>query len=446
MDEKCGSTIGPLDECDKLETMISGARSSDRLVGFESLHADSAWGEQRQLDAPDAVVIGAGIAGTQLAARLARRGRKVALITGAPLPPRRLIDGCSLRRATVQTMAEAMGVDELDLLEALRAGQSSFRRLRITTTRHAAPLVDGQFEAGAGDDRELIGLSARHADIVCALRRLVPYEVALVPGDVLGYTIDQHRLRLRLPTGGECDWPLSPRTTIVNTQSKRVCGTALPVKRWVAAAQQPLVMQKGTLDAIAWAPAFAGDVAPQLGFVTPFWDSQNRDANAYAINTTVIDDATLQARSRDAVLADIRAGLARCVVALGATALDPDETTGAAVVPVVEDFSPALEGGLLELYAALSPGAPAINVDGMLAQSVGVAALCGALGEDLGDERRWLEACRAVAAALAPLRRINRFTAWNYFAAPWLIRDLNRRSLSLLGEKVVRSWADLGRA
>lgn len=417
-----------------------------RLTGFETSHAESAWTKQAQLDAPHAVIIGAGIAGTQLAARLARRGHKIALVTGGAPPPRRLIDGCSLRRATIETMAEAMNTGASDLLESLHAKQSGFRRLRITGTRSATPLASGQFESGDGDDTDLIGLSARHVDIVNALRRRVPFEVALVAGEVVGYTSEQHRLRLRLANGIECDWPLSPRTTIVNTQSKRICGAAPPVQRWVAAAQQPIAIDKGHFDGIGWAPSFAGEITPQLGFVTPFWDSVNRSANAYAINTTVITDATLQTRGKDAVLADVRAGLARCVTALGANAIDPDETTGAAVVPVVEDFAATLEGGLLELYAALSPGAPAINVDGMLAQSLGVAALVGALGEELGDEQSWLAVCPAIARALAPLRRLNKFTAWNYFSAPAFVRDLNRKSLALVGKKrVVRSWADLGR-
>lgn len=412
------------------------------LAGFEPEHQLRAWSKLRSLDAPDVVVIGAGVAGTQLAARLAARDAKVALIVGNPLPERRLVDGCSLRRATLRTMADAMGISEERLREVLRASQSGFRRLRITSCKTIAPRVDGQFESG-GDD--LIGLSARHADIVYALRRHVPSNVALVAGEVVGYIAEQHRLRIRLPApDGECDWPLPPRTTIANTQSRRITGTAASPLRWVAAAQQPIALPSGVLDGVGWAPAFCGAHGWQLGFVTPFWDSANPEANAYAINTMVIDDAAVQRLGRDAVLADVQEGLARCVAALGARSLDPEQTTGSALVPVVEDFTATREGGLVELYAALSSGAPAINVDGMLAQSLGIAALCRALPHDLGDEAKWVTATAEVERALTSVRRWNRFTAWNYFSAPWLLRELNRRSLSIVGRRVVRDWAELG--
>lgn len=423
------------------------SRTDERLVGFDASHAARAWTTLAALDAPDVVVIGAGIAGTQLAARLARRGAKVALVTGGPLPPRRLIDGCSLRRATVQTMAEAFGVDVTRLHSTLHEAQSGFDRLRITTSKSEAPIVEPQFEAGDGrEGRGAIGLSARHADIITTLRGLVPSEVALVPGEVTGYLEEQHRLSLRLPTIDGCDWPLSPRTTVVNTQGRRVGSAGATAPRyWVAAAQQPIAMPAGTLDRVGWAPSYRGELGWHLGFVTPFWDSAAPTANAYAINTLVIDDATLQQATRDRVLADVRAGLDRCVRACGATAIDPDETTGAAVVPVVEDFEPTLEGGLVELHAALSPGAPAINVDGMLAQSIGIAALGEALPELLGEEALWIDASRAIERALGPVRRWNRTAAWNYFRAPYWLRRVNQKTLSVVGARVVRQWADLGR-
>lgn len=143
------------------------------------------------------------------------------------------------------------------------------------------------------------------------------------------------------------------------------------------------------------------------------------------------------------------AGRARA--GLGFAEIDPDETRAGAVVPVVRDKGTVTQlrlddrNPVVDVHRSFTSGAPAINVDGMLAATVRAAAFAHAFTRspasppDAGREAL-LAADRA---ALSPVRWRNWATEWAFFRAPEPVRATAAHAPHLLWKAFVTDFARL---
>jgi hypothetical protein len=383
-------------------------------------------------------IVGASIAGLVLASVLARAiGTRVRVIAGPPIEGKRLIDGCSLRRSTVDVMARGLGADRARLWEALGGAPAQFYGMRISIRGGLA----GGLELSAKDDAP-IGLSTRHGHIVTTLRAFFDADAVLVDG-----RIDPERPidgdRLRLDSTVE---PLGPRDLVFNTTSRPLLPIARlpPPERFVVAAQAPLRARGGgPREAIV--PSMKSDTGRQLGFVTPFADPATPDATHYVIHTAIAR-AERAKTERDRMLADVEAQMWKIARELDLDPIEPDATLGRAFVPVTERFAPtpSVDARVFNLHQAFSSGAPAVNVDGMLAQAVGALAFAGAFVEAGASPRCVPIALRRASRALREIRALNRFNTYSFLEMPRAIADVQARLLAPRMGKLVRDWAQLG--
>jgi hypothetical protein len=413
------------------------------------------------------VIAGTSIAGLVLAARLgahARRGGDlgVVLVAGGPPVPRRLVAGCSLRWSTVTRMARAMSVEHDTLVERLGGRAAVFSRMAVEA-----------FEPGTGqmitpetrDTRvraPYVGLSTRHGHILHALRRSLDGElpVTLVDGDVVaGRRWDGAGLPLQL-AGEEARLTLpADRTVVLNATSKpdllRPGGSAPEPRRFVIAVQAACAMIDGPPRCgpdTSWAPSTAGHPAPHLAFFTPFADPQIPSATWYGINTMVVARERLDEIGREALVDTVSGKLIEYEEALGLREVDAEQTRAAAVVPVVRQSARAIERSyadgspVVEVHKAFGSGAPAINVDGMLAATIGADAfatafLDGTAGHPADDART---ALAAADRALRPLRVRNALTEAVLFRAPGPLRRASTRMPAPLVRLYLNDFSALG--
>src|SRR5581483_8385257 len=417
------------------------------------------------------VVVGSSISGLVLAARLgalARRGEglRVVLVAGAPPVRRRLVAGCSLRRSTVRRMAGAISVDDAVLFGRLGGRAASFRRLAVARAEPgSAPprLVARKTDAGF---EPYVGLSTRHGAILAALRESLnpALDVTVVAGDVprheplaggrLPLLLKGERASLALPAG---------RAVVLNATSRadllRPGATVPAPERYVVAVQAPLRVVAGDGrpwcgDDVGLAPMTFGPPAPQLAFFTPFRDSDTPDATWYGINTLTLSAADLDAAGGPAaVTTAVWDRLVELEAGLGFAEIDPGETRGEAVVPVVRDTGRVTEAGLdngspgADVHRSIGSGAPAINVDGMLAAAVGADAFAtafAAAGPGAAPPAAARAALAAADTALRPVRWRNQATEWLFFQAPEAVRAAAARNTRLGWKGFVFDWMHLG--
>lgn len=404
---------------------------------------------ERLRDAPEVVLVaGSSIAGLTLAARLGEAardsGRHVVLVAGSPPVPRRLIAGCSLRYGTVNRMARAFATTEDALVERLGGTGAVFDRM------HVQEFESTDRVAGSGrtfrPPLPFAGMSTRHGNVLDALRAsLAPdLPVTLVDGDVVKDAVwsgpeagvpvrlDDGVAALPLPTG---------RSVVLNASSTPgLLRPGRPVAdptRFVVAVQaacRPLADAPACGAGTAWAPTSAGAPAPHLAFFTPFGDPQIPDASWYGINTMVVSARQVATYGKEQLIQRVSDRLLDYERALGLVEVDPDGTRAGALTPVVRDTAVATEEQLADgspvvtVHRAFSSGAPAINVDGMLASVVGSDALATAYlaatgtGQDPASAARG--ALAAADAALTPIRRRNVLTETVFFRAPRRVRTL----------------------
>lgn len=393
---------------------------------------------------PAAVTIaGASVAGLVLAAALRREGfaGRVTVLSEPLRERRRLVAGCSLRRATLAHFAAAFGTTFEDAARAIAAPAAEFRRLVVTTgrarlkghIRFGPPLLDAA-------EPHPIGLSTRHDRILRGLRVLArPLGIDLVDR------------RIEVPTDLADLAP--PGTLLVNATPRRGlladAPAPRPLRRFVIAAQAPCVparVGQGTppsplAPATAFAPYIAFPDGVHLAFFTPFEDDLSPAATWYGIDTRIV---AAPASGAPPDPAPVVRGLERLAAAVGLELLDASETLGAAAVPIdevpfdaaapsVDPLGPPPAIGAARL---LSPGAPAINVDGMLAAAQGARALAAAIAR--GEPRP--AAGAAVAAALAPLRARNRRMQLSMALPPALLRLLLGPLGRAAGPAILRDW------
>ena len=406
-------------------------------------------------DGFDVAIVGGSIAGQALAARLARAGGlRVALIDAAPAPSRRLVGGCSLRRGTLERLAAIFGVAPEALMARLGAPQSCFSELGVSFPRDHGDRWEVQHRlVRAACDGAPIGLSVRHALVLEALRSLLPPEVHRREGRVPAGGYTGEALHVETEAGTEA-LPLAPGHRVVNASANpRLLRAEIalpPPRRWVAAVQVPLRPDDAAPGpSLGYAPAAYGDHGRHLAFFTPFWDPASPEATWYGINTTVLETERLEAVGREAILADLEERLGAWAEGAGFSRVDPEQTTGRAVVPISErsgvqwqqllgDGSPVVEGSL-----TLSAGAQAINVDGMLAQAVGADALADSLLRHPTATGPGL--FPTVDRALHGIRRRNRILQGLYFTVPHgaLAATFRVTPMGVL-RSLVGDWAGLG--
>ena len=101
---------------------------------------------------------------------------------------------------------------------------------------------------------------------------------------------------------------------------------------------------------------------------------------------------------------------------------------------------------MVDVHRSFSSGAPAINVDGMLAAVVGADAFAGAFGAS--DASSPVAAARAALAAadkaLRSVRWRNLATEWLFFQAPEAVRAGAARNTRFGWKAFVLDWARLG--
>jgi len=414
------------------------------------------------------VVVGSSISGLVLAARLGAiakrdKGLRVVLVAGAPPIQRRLVAGCSLRLSTVRRMARAMSVDDAVFFHRLGGRPAAFRRLAVARAEPGSvpPRLIARRTDAALDP--YVGLSTRHGAILAALRSSLDpaLDVSVVDGDVrrdqpleghsLPLVVKGEAATLALPAG---------RTVVLNATSRAELlrpGARPPEpQRYVVAVQAPLRVTGGTPwcgDDVGLAPMTFGPPAPHLAFFTPFRDPDTPDATWYGINTMTLSAAELEAAGGPAaVTTAVWDRLVELEVQLGFAELDPGETRGEAVVPVVRDKAVATEALLdngspvVDVHRAFTSGAPAINVDGMLAAVVGADAFAASFAGGASSAPPPVAARAALAAAdkaLAPVRWRNLATEWLFFQAPEAVRAVAARNTRLGWKAFVLDWANL---
>jgi hypothetical protein len=423
------------------------------------------------------VVVGSSISGLVLASRLSRaEGVTVVLVPGSPPVRRRLVAGCSLRWSTIRRMAAGIGTTAGQLHERLGGGPASFRWLAV---ERAAPGGDpGQglsFTRRPGTwapADPLMGLSTRHGQILSALRSL------LVPGpglrvvaggvDKAARLVSVTGLPLRLP-GGDALLRLPEGQTVVcnatSTAELLRPGRSLPApRRWVAAVQAPLSFRGTPPDPrgsrtgapfdgrdVGIAPMTGARPRPHLAFFTPFADPDTSEADWYVINTTLVRDGELAEVGRDELVARTRNRMRELEAHYGFDEIDPEETLGEALVPVESENGAALQARLedgspvVDVHRAFTSGAPAINVDGMLAAAVGADVFADAF---LLKDGPPLDAARSALAvtdrSLLGIRTRNRLTQFTFFLAPEANRALTARLPRRVWQMFVDDWVRLG--
>jgi hypothetical protein len=396
------------------------------------------------------VVVGAGIGGLVLASKLAalaaqRPSLRVALVLGRPPVKKRLVAGCSLRRSALDTIAGAFGIDRATLVDRLGA-RGAFHALASGRVRGDRVEVVHRGEAG-----ELIGLSTRHGHILSSLRTSVPSNVDVIAGEigtdkleaVLPITLREGTAALGLPEG---------RHVVIDTTPQGVlrAAPALEAERWVFACQVPLSGSPKHGSDVGFAPQLLGEGSAHLAFFTPFSDPDTPAADHYGINTLVVGADRIS--KKDAIARELRARLEASSRALGLTPVDPDETFGAAMMPVVRATIDHVHASadrrrrIVATHPAFSPGAVAINVDGMLAESIGATALAlhvGGFDGDLFEIAR--DGLVRAYRALASVRADNVTLERAYFSLPaGAMRTLQRVVPQIAWRALVRRWADLG--
>lgn len=137
---------------------------------------------------------------------------------------------------------------------------------------------------------------------------------------------------------------------------------------------------------------------------------------------------------------------------LGLEIVGGDAARGEVVMPVVEDTGgqsqARLDDGrpIFDANPAFASGAPAINVDGMLAGTLGASAFAAAFRA--APEPLALAAARALDAAdtaLAPVRWRNRATERFFFDAPDGLRRAVLAAVPSIAARVfTEDFADLG--
>lgn len=421
------------------------------------------------------VVVGSSISGLVLASRLSRaEGVTVVLVPGSPPIRRRLVAGCSLRWSTIRRMAAGIGTTAGQLHERLGGAPASFRWLAVE--RALAGSGDGlQFKRRRGTwaaADPLMGLSTRHGEILSALRSLLTPGPGLrvVAGgvDKAARLVDGAGLPLQL-SGGDALLTLPAESTVVcnatSTAELLRPGRTLPEPtRWVAAVQAPLTFRgtppdprgsrsSGPFDGrdVGIAPMTAGSPRPHLAFFTPFADPDSPAADWYVINTTLVRASELAEAGRDAVVAATRDRMRELESVYGFEEIDPSETLGEALVPVESETGAALQKRLedgspvVDVHRAFTSGAPAINVDGMLAAAVGADVFADAFLLTGGPP---LDAARSALAvtdrSLLGIRTRNRLTQFTFFLAPEANRALTARLPQRAWQLFVDDWVRLG--
>jgi hypothetical protein len=369
-----------------------------------------------------------------------------------------------LRWSTIRRLAAGIGTTAGQLHDRLGGAPASFRWLAV---ERAAP--------GSGEHLRfkrrrgtwapadpLMGLSTRHGQILSALRSLLTPGPGLrvVAGgvDKAARLVDGAGLPLQL-SGDDALLTLPAENTVVcnatSTAELLRPGRTLPEPtRWVAAVQAPIHSRSadpfGGRD-VGIAPMTGGSPRPHLAFFTPFADPDSPGADWYVINTTLVRASELADVGRDALVAATRDRMRELESVYGFDEIDPSETLGEALVPVESEKGAALQKRLedgspvVDVHRAFTSGAPAINVDGMLAAAVGADVFADAFLLAGGPP---LDAARSALAvadrSLLGIRTRNRLTQFTFFLAPEANRALTARLPQRAWQLFVDDWVRLG--
>jgi hypothetical protein len=408
------------------------------------------------------VVVGSSISGLVLASRLSRAdGVMVVLLPGSPPVRRRLVAGCSLRWSTIRRMAAGIGTTAGELHARLGGAPASFRWLAVEREAPGDRGLTRRRGTWAPAD-PLMGLSTRHGHILSSLRSLlvagpglrvvagaVDKAVRLENGSGLPVRLPGGDALLRLPEGQSVVFNATSTAELLRP------GRSLPEPtRWVAAVQAPIRSRNPIpFDGrdVGIAPMTAGTPRPHLAFFTPFADPDSPEATWYVINTTLVKAGDLDSSGRDSVLAATRDRMRELEDFYGFDEIDPDETVGEALVPVESESGAALQRRLedgspvIDVHRAFTSGAPAINVDGMLAAAVGADSFADAFLLAGGSP---VDAARTALAvtdrSLLGIRTRNRLTQFTFFLAPEANRALTARLPRRVWQMFVDDWVRLG--
>jgi hypothetical protein len=160
--------------------------------------------------------------------------------------------------------------------------------------------------------------------------------------------------------------------------------------------------------------------------------------------------AELEAAGAAAVTAAVWSRLVDLEGQLGFAEIDPAETRGEAVVPVVREKAVATDAALgrgtpvVDVHRSFTSRAPAINVDGMLAAVVGADAFAASFAASGAPPPAAARAALAAAdKALQPVRWRNAAIEWLFFQAPEAVRVAAAHNTRLGWKAFVFDWAHL---
>ncbi len=389
--------------------------------------AEALFSDMRRSQSPTVVIIGRSIPGLLTAAGLSARGHRVVLVSGAPLPERRLVNGCTLRYAPLSCIADLLQVSVAQLADRLGGQAGTFHGFAVG--REARGAVHPGTNVMVGTTQEPGGVSTRHGNIIATLSSLLPDfgRLQVIAGEVqadaelsaAGLPLDIGGQRVSLPTGNVVILNATPNRYLLRPNAaKKVADNFVYAVQFALRGKAPW----GGDSALGLVRE-GQRIAHQL-FFAPFADPACPQANYYLFSGTAFSKETLDRIGKEKLMAEIDGGLA-VAERFGFSQIDAQETRASALIPyfnhqaVEVDRELGSDLPLVDINSAFTSGAPGVALDGMAAQAAGAHAFVRGFAAGGSDPvTRARAALVAADKKMAGTRSLNRTNVWMYYRAP----------------------------
>jgi hypothetical protein len=395
-----------------------------------------------------AIVLGSGLHGLLLAAQLSSQPDvEVLLVVGEPPVRDRLVGGCTLRSQALAGLADAFLTEPEVLFKSLGGDAAAFHSLALSRAPRGALVLPRRSLSTRTEPP--LGLSTRHGYLLSVLRGLLPAcdNLVLVAGTGTAPASRPGHVAIDFSGGADATLTIpSDRALVLDATPRSEFETSR--SRSIAAVQVPLRVAGGGAPACgadtAWITMTAGDASTQLAFFTPYFDPDSPTATWYGINTAIVDKSG--AAGQEEAITRVRERLWGLADVLGFEMVDADRTCGSGVVPFEGGRAnpPVRQHGrddIIDAGSMFGPGAPAMNVDGMLAAVRGINAFAGAIHAGGSTQTRAGRAARAARRALRPLRFRNAGSRFSFLGGPEPSRAAMTMAPEWLWRLVVRDWS-----